>query len=197
MHKLLIATRNKDKLQEIKQILSDDRFELCSLDDMGIAQDLPETGKTFEENAILKATTAGEKTGLLTLADDSGLEVDALNGRPGIYSARYTSGSDQDRIEKVLHELVGIPQEKRTAQFASIIALYDPKTKRINTFEGICQGYITDHPIGKHGFGYDPIFWSRDFGKTFGEATDEEKEKVSHRGRALKKLREYLMTNNQ
>lgn len=189
---LIIATRNKGKIMEIKEILSDIRFEIKSLNDIELDIDVEETGKTFTENAILKAKTIGEKTGLLTLSDDSGLEVDALGGRPGIMSARYCEGTDADRIVKLLKELMGIPKEKRTARFRVVVAIYNPTTKNIQTFEGVSEGYITEKPIGTNGFGYDPIFYNLNLGKTNAQASFEEKNRVSHRARALDKVKEYL-----
>lgn len=211
MKKLLIASNNPGKIREIKEILKGIPFEIKSLKDVDFKDDILETGKTFEENAVSKAETVGEKTGLITLADDSGLEVDALSGQPGIHSARYVQGSDKDRVNKLLGELKGIPKEKRTARFRAVVALYVPlsasnsimsslrkqgsrreEISRILTFEGISQGYITDKPIGKNGFGYDPVFFNLDLGKTNGEASPAEKNHVSHRARALFRLKGFL-----
>lgn len=194
MKDLLIATTNPGKIKEIKEILKDIPYQLKSLEDLGVDIDMEETGKTFVENAILKAKTVGEKTGFLTLAEDSGLEVDSLDGRPGVYSARYTEGSDSDRINKLLKELAGVPKEKRTARFKAVIALYNPTSKKTYTFDGISEGYITEKPRGENGFGYDPIFFNFDLGKTNGEVTEEEKNKVSHRARALEKCKAVLLT---
>jgi len=217
MKQLFIATRNPGKIREIKEILSDIPFELETLEDVNITEEIPEDGKSFEENAILKAKFVGEKTKVLTLAEDSGLEVDALGGRPGILSARYAKGSDLDRIHKLLKELKGVPKEKRTARYKAVVVLYITKnmsyprkrgsiplkdwipdqvgndnSARIVTFEGESEGYITEKPIGTNGFGYDPIFNNFDLGKTNGEATLEEKNEVSHRARALAKCKEFL-----
>lgn len=214
MRKLLIATQNPGKIKEIKEILKGIAFELKTLDDIGFSKDIQEIGESFEENAVIKAKEIGEKTGNLTLAEDSGLEVDALNGRPGIYSARYEKGSDLDRINKVLMELKGISKEKRTARFRSVVAIYIPSSNklrdsstpqrfarndnsaRIVTFEGLSEGYITEQPIGVNGFGYDPIFFNLDLGKTNGQASLEEKNRVSHRSRALIKVKEFLKKIN-
>lgn len=195
MRILLIASNNTGKIKEIKEILRGIPFEIKSLIDIRFDMDVEETGKTFAENAILKAKTIGEKTGLLTLADDSGLEVDALGGKPGIYSARYIEGTDLDRINKLLNELKGTPKEKRTARFKAVIALYDPQTKNIQTFEGVSEGCITEKPIGANGFGYDPVFFNVDLGKTNGDVTLEEKNRVSHRARALLKVKNYLTSS--
>jgi len=193
MTKLLIATRNKGKVKEIKDILSDLPFEIVSLDDVGFEGDVEETGNTFQENATIKAETVGKRTKLLTLSDDSGLEVDALEGRPGVQSARYIEGSDSDRVYKVLEELKNIPVEERTARFVAVVAVYNPLEGKTYTFEGESHGRIIDAPRGSNGFGYDPIFFNFDLGKTNGEATNEEKNSVSHRARALIKCKQLLL----
>lgn len=192
MRHLLLATKNKGKIKEIREILKGISLELNTLSDIGIQDEIEETGKTFEENAILKVKIVGERTGKLTLAEDSGLEVDALGGRPGVLSARYIGGSDLDRNNKLLKELKSIPKEKRTARFRSVVAIYNPQTKQIQIFGGESHGYITEKPIGENGFGYDPIFFNLDLSKTNGEATFEEKNKVSHRARALIKCKKFL-----
>lgn len=190
---LLIATANKGKLLEIKEILEGIPFEIKSSSEMGINNDVPETGNTFQENAQIKAETIGRKINKLTLAEDSGLEVDALSGRPGIYSARYISGSDEDRVNKVLEELKGIPNEKRTARFICVAALYDPRTQKTEFFEGVSRGVITQKPAGVNGFGYDPIFYNLDLNKTNAQASLEEKNLVSHRARSLNKIKKFLI----
>lgn len=192
MIKLLLATKNPGKVREIKEILKDIQMNLISLDEIEFNDDIAETGKTFEENAIIKAKTIGEKTGILTMAEDSGLVVDALGGRPGIHSARYTVGSDTERINKLLRELKGIPKGKRTARYKAVVVIYDPKTKKINTFSGECEGYITEKPIGINGFGYDPVFYCSELDKTNGEALSSEKNRVSHRYKALSQTRKIL-----
>lgn len=200
MNQLLIATKNKGKIKEIKEILSGLPFEFKSLDDVDFKEEIKETGKNFEENACIKAKSVGKKTGLLTLAEDSGLEIDALGGKPGVYSARYCQGSDLDRINKILGEFRGIPEEKKTARFVSVVAIYDPVSKKTYIFEGVSKGGITEKPIGKDGFGYDPIFYNFDLKKTNAQASLEEKNKVSHRGRAIRKAKlilEKLLNNNQ
>ena len=192
MRKLLIATNNSGKFNEIRAILNNIPYKLVSLLKAGITEEIPETGRTFEENAVQKARYVGEKTGLLTLADDSGLEVDYLDGRPGVRSARYVSGSDEDRVNQVLRELNEVPIEKRGAKFVAVVALFDPKTKSIKTFRGESLGRITGKAVGSGGFGYDPVFYNFDLGKTNAEATPEEKNKVSHRSRALQQARIFL-----
>ena len=194
MRRLLIATRNKGKFLEIKEILKGLPFELLNLD---AAQKIPkdfdveETGKSFLENAVLKAKTFGRMSGFLTLADDSGLEVKALTGRPGIYSARYAETTEK-RNQKLLRELKNIPWPKRAAQFRCVVAIFDPQTKKLASTEGICQGRIVDGPIGKHGFGYDPIFYLPKFKKTMAQLKLNQKNAISHRGKALKKVRKIL-----
>lgn len=193
MKQLLIASANPHKIMEIKLILYGIPFAIQDYADVGMTEDVAETGSSYEENARIKAETAGKRFNMLTLADDSGLEVDALNGRPGIHSARYAEGGAKGRIRKLLLELSGVPDEKRTARYRSVVALFDPGTGAYRSFEGVCEGSIVMEERGRHGFGYDPIFYSYDLKKTFGEASDEEKHTVSHRARALGKCREYLV----
>ena len=193
MQKLLIATTNAHKLQEIKELIKDLSLGVVSPKDINKHGQAEETGKTFEENARLKAQYWGEKPGLLTLAEDSGLEIDALGGKPGIYSARYSEGSDSDRTSQILKEMKNIPEGKRSARYCEVVALYNPLTKEIKTFEGISEGKITTKPDGGNGFGYDPIFYSFDLKKTFAEASMEEKNQISHRGKAFNKVKEYLV----
>ncbi len=192
---LIIATRNKGKFSEIVEGLKDLPLEFFSLDDR---KEIPqgfsvlETASTFEGNAILKAMTIGKMTSILTLSDDSGLEVDALGGRPGVLSARYVQGTDEDRFRKLLEEMKDAPDEKRGAQFHAVIALYDPATERVRTCEGICRGVITREPQGNGGFGYDPIFYHEGLGKTIAQMSLEEKNRASHRGFALQGVRKVL-----
>lgn len=195
MRKLIICTRSKGKFPEIVKKFRGLPFDFLNLNDIEeISKDfeVDETEKTFKGNAILKAKTFGEMTGILTLADDSGLEVDALGGRPGVYSARYAPGTDKDRYEKLLKELEGVPDEKRTARFKCVVAIYDPKTKIVKACQGTCEGKITFSPRGSFGFGYDPVFLNPSLGKTNAELTAEEKNKISHRGKALEKARKLL-----
>jgi XTP/dITP diphosphohydrolase len=192
MLKLLLATTNQGKIREIKEVLKDIPLEIITLNDLNINIGVEENGKTFEENAIIKTKIIGKRTGYITLGEDSGLEVDALNGRPGIYSARYCEGTDKDRNDKLLRELKGTAKDKRTARYRAVVAVYDPNKKTINTFEGMSEGFIIEKPIGTNGFGYDPIFYNLDLKKTNAEISLSEKNKVSHRGRALEKCKEYL-----
>lgn len=193
--KLLIATRNPGKLKEFQQILKSLDFKLLSLDQIKTLPqdfDIPETGKTFKANAILKAKAYGEKTQLMTVADDSGLMIDYLNGQPGVHSSRFAQGDHQAAMQKILKSLTSLPQSKRTAKFVSVLALYNPQTKKITLFTGESHGWIVSKPQGQTGFGYDPIFFSKDLNKTYGQATNQEKNQVSHRAQALKKLKVFL-----
>ena len=204
--KILLATRNKNKAREVAAILSEYRdqlgeIELLTLDDAGITDDVEENGSTFEENAMIKAR-AGAASGLITLADDSGIEVDALGGAPGIYSARFAGGHGDDKAnnELLLQKLQGVPKEKRTARYAVAIACVLPDGETF-TVRGTAEGLILDSYDGTGGFGYDPLFWSLDLQKSFGRATPEEKNGVSHRGRAVRlaasELIRRLQTQNE
>jgi len=193
--KLLIATRNPGKLKEFQQILKSLDFKLLSLDQIKTLPqdfDIPETGQTFKANAILKAKAYGEKTQLMTVADDSGLMIDYLNGQPGVHSSRFAQGDHQAAMQKILKSLTSLPRSKRTAKFVSVLALYNPQTKKITLFTGESHGWIASKPQGQTGFGYDPIFFSKDLNKTYGQATNQEKNQVSHRAQALKKLKVFL-----
>lgn len=194
MPKLIIASRNKGKIKEISEILSDLPLQIISLNDLKIKDLLSESGNSYQENAIFKAKTIGQKTNLLTIADDSGLEIDVLDGKPGVRSARYVNGSDLDRINRVLDELEGVPSKKRTARFVAVVALYCPFDNKVYTFKGLSYGCITDKPHGQNGFGYDPIFYNFDLDKTNGQATYRQKNRVSHRVRALIKAKQLLFT---
>jgi XTP/dITP diphosphohydrolase len=196
MKKLLIATRSKGKFPEIISELRGLPFEFLNLSNISELPknfEVEEPAFTFEGNAIVKAMTIGKKTGLLTLAEDAGLEVDALDGRPGVYTARYAPGTDEYRYRKLLGELQNIPKEKRTARFRAVIAIYDPQNDKVRTCEGTYEGIITSEPRGGNGFGYDPVFYNVDMNKTNAEMTIEEKNGVSHRGKALQKAKEILI----
>ena len=195
MRKLLIATRNKGKFPEIVALLRGLPFEFVSLGDVSeLPKDfeVEEPAMTFEGNAIIKAMTFGSKTGLLALADDSGLEVDALGGRPGVLSARYAPGSDADRCRKLLAELKEVPESQRTARFRAVIAIYDPQNEKVRTCAGACEGRITTEPRGSNGHGYDPVFFVSARNKTCAEMSLEEKNSISHRGKALRTAGEIL-----
>lgn len=192
MKKILIATHSKGKLREIEKILNGLPFKIVSLKEAGIDFEVEETGKTFKANAILKARTYGKLTGLLTLAEDAGLEVDALGEAPGIYSARYCPGTDENRYRLLLKNLKGVSIKKRTARFKAIVAVFDPKTGKIKTCQGVFEGRIATEPKGKHGLGYDPVFYNPELKKRSAELTTKEKNKISHRGKAWRKARKIL-----
>lgn len=186
MKQIVIASNNVGKLAEFKEMLRG--YTVLSPKELGIDFDVEETGATFFDNALLKARALYELCGLPALADDSGLCVDALDGAPGVFSARYSGGTDRDNIEKLLRELDGV--KNRAAHFVSCIVYYDGD--RTLEAVGETHGHITDAPHGDGGFGYDPVFYSDDLKKTFGTATGEEKNGVSHRARALAKMSELL-----
>ena len=191
---LLLATHNADKTREIQRILGA-KFAVRDLSKHPEISKPLENGKTFEENAILKAIAASRKLPSLVIADDSGLEVDALGGAPGIYSARYAgeNASDAKNVEKLLRELRArnVADEKRSARFRCVIALARNE-KLLGAFEGVVEGNIVDPPRGSGGFGYDPVFQPKEFKQTFAEMPSELKNKISHRAQAIAALREAL-----
>lgn len=198
--RFIIATNNPKKLKELERILNPLGIEAVSAKDLGVKLDeVEETGSTFAENAFIKANAAFEKTGIPAIADDSGLSVDALGGKPGVYSARYAgeNATDEDRINKLLEEMKNIPDERRTAHFTSSVCCILPDGSKI-AVEGICSGKIGYESVGEDNFGYDPIFIYNNE-KTFAQMTAEEKDKVSHRGKSLqmlqKELKKYLEEN--
>lgn len=193
--RLLIATNNRGKSRELSALLKDASWECTTPADEGITLEPEETGKTFEENAVIKAKAFARASGLITLADDSGLEVDALNGAPGIHSARYAGpeATDAQRNDYLLAKLSGVPWEKRQARFRCVIAIAFPDD-RLVLCKGECAGLIALEPRGENGFGYDPIFYFPELGKTMAELTPEEKGRVSHRGKAVRKAREFLQS---
>jgi XTP/dITP diphosphohydrolase len=191
--RLLIATHNRGKLIEYQEMFADLLFELVTLDDVGIRDDVAENGATFAENARVKALDYARASGLLTLADDSGLQVDALGGEPGVRSKRYAgeNKSDAERIAFLLDKLRDVPPGKRAARFRCAIALATPDGKLWEA-EGTCEGKIAFEPRGKNGFGYDPIFEIAERGARMAELSTAEKNKVSHRAHAAKKARDIL-----
>ncbi len=195
--KLVLATKNKGKIAEIKEFLSDVKgLEVLSILDFPEDKIPPieETGKSFEENAFIKAFTVAKATGLPALADDSGLEVDALGGKPGVRSARFGGEgiTDAERNKKLLSLLENVPSKERSARFRCCMVLVVPPEFEKYVAEGVCEGYITTEPRGSHGFGYDPIFYLPKYGKTMAELTRSEKNKISHRGKALEKMKEII-----
>ena len=193
MPRLLLATTNKGKAAEYRDLLKGLDFELVTLDQDGISQQADESYNTFEENARHKAAFYAELGGLLTLADDSGLEVDALGGEPGVRSSRYAgdNATDADRVAFLLNKLKDIPQQKRMARFRCVIAIARPAGP-VQTTEGVCIGYIAMEPAGNNGFGYDPVFFLPEYGRTIAELPPEIKNHISHRGRAAVKARRLL-----
>lgn len=187
--KVLAATGNKGKIREFSEILTPLGFDVVSPKDIGIDIDPEETGETFAENALIKATAFMQASEMPVIADDSGLAVDFLGGAPGIYSARYAEGSDADRCEKLLKNMADA--DDRTARFISAVALVFPDGKTVQA-EGSCEGEIAFSPVGENGFGYDPIFYIAEFGKTVAEMSADEKNAISHRGKALRLLAEKL-----
>lgn len=194
MRKLLLATTNKGKAREYQALLKGIPFNIVTPADVGITPEVAETGRTYKENARLKAITLAKESSLLTLADDSGLEVDALGGEPGVRSARYAGKgvTDSARNDFLLGKLKGVPEKERTARFVCVIAIATPEGK-VTLYEGECRGFITNAPRGTHGHGYDPVFYVPELGKTMAELTLEEKNKVSHRARAAEKARRALI----
>ncbi|MGM0415152.1 MAG: XTP/dITP diphosphatase [Bacillota bacterium] len=194
MKKLLISTGNQDKIIEIRYEYQELDYEIVAPGQLGLELDVEETGSTLEENALLKARAGARASNLLTLADDTGLEVDALDGRPGIYSARFAGeeATYADNNQKLLKLLKDFPEEERTACFVTVAALVDPATGREETVRGICCGRIISEFRGDNGFGYDPIFYLPEKGKTFAELTTAEKNRISHRANALKKMKKIL-----
>ena len=202
MTDIILATRNKNKVKEIKMLLADLPVNVISLSEL--KREVPkiiEDGNTFEENAIKKAVTISKISKKITLADDSGLEVDSLEGKPGIYSARFAGGyaTDRDNNLKLLEHLKGISEDKRTAQFKCVIAIANDKSV-LKVVEGICKGHIGFSEKGINGFGYDPIFICQDYNKTFAELELKIKNKISHRAKALEKAKlvlEEILFNNK
>lgn len=188
--KIIAATKNKNKLREFGEILKG--FEILSQEEAGIDIDVEETGTTFEENSLLKAKAIYDMTGIPAIADDSGLCVDALDGAPGVYSARYGGEGydDKGRVTLLLENMKNVPDDKRSARFVCAITLVDENG--ILTARGECEGKIDYAPRGTNGFGYDPVFFVEKFGKTMAEITPEQKNEISHRGKALKIFSEKI-----
>ena len=193
MLEIVISSRNKEKKRELKALLKGLKIKVLDLNDFQAAPKVEEKGKTFEENAAAKALKIASFTKRLTIADDSGLEVEALGGRPGIYSARFAGENTTYEVNnrKLLRALGGIPKPKRRAKFVCVIAIAD-KNKLVGLVRGECIGRITFEPKGKNGFGYDPVFFSPKYNKTFAQLSSKEKNSISHRGRALRKARKII-----
>ena len=198
MRTLLVATGSPHKLAELRRLFGPLPFDLRTLADEGIVDEAPEDGATFAENAVAKARFYAAASGLFTLADDSGLEVEALDGAPGVSTRRYAgpNATDAENIEKLLVAMRGLPPERRVARFVCTMAVVDPRAQvhrggmKARTFRGTCRGRITGEPRGAFGFGYDPVFEVR--GRTMAERSPSEKDRLSHRGRAAVRAGRYL-----
>ncbi|HEX8922261.1 MAG TPA: RdgB/HAM1 family non-canonical purine NTP pyrophosphatase [Pyrinomonadaceae bacterium] len=195
-NELLIATTNKGKIVELRSLLASSPLRLRSLEGFPEIEDVEETGTTFADNSALKASAYASQTGLWTLADDSGLEVDALGGAPGVFSARYGGEglNDAQRVELLLEKLSGCAEQERSARFICVIAIADPQGQIVNLSTGRCEGQIALAPRGTGGFGYDPVFIPSGFAQTFGELPPEIKKSISHRALALDGARSFLMS---
>ncbi len=193
MKKLIFATGNQGKLKEIREIMADLDVEVLSMKEAGVKTEIEENGTTFEENAVIKARTVGKLTGELTLADDSGLEIDYLNKEPGVYSARYMGEDTPYHIKNasLIKHLEGVPMEQRTARFVCVIAAVFPDG-RVETARGTIEGVIGYEERGENGFGYDPIFYVPELNCSTAELTPGQKNEISHRGKALRKMKEIL-----
>ena len=189
--RLVVGTRNAKKLEELRTLLADLPVNVVSVGELGEAPEVEEDGDTFEANAVKKATVLAKALGEWVIADDSGLAVDALGGRPGVLSARYggPGASDEDKVANLLGELADVPAEERTAHFHCVIALASPQGVE-TVAEGRCEGLIAAEPLGQNGFGYDPVFLYPSMGQTFAQIGSEAKHRVSHRGQALARFRE-------
>lgn len=191
--KIIFATGNKDKMKEIRMILADLGMPISSMKEAGIQADIEENGASFEENALIKARAVQKISGGIVLADDSGLEIDWLNGEPGIYSARYLGEDTSYDIKnaKILERLADAPKEKRGARFVCCVAAVLPDGTELVS-RGVMEGEIADHIAGANGFGYDPIFWLPQYQCTSAEISPEQKNEISHRGKALREMRKKL-----
>ncbi len=192
MTKIILATHNKHKIEEIKTILSDLPLQVLTLNDFPNVPPLKEEGTTFQENSLQKAQTVYERTKIPALADDSGLEVFYLNGRPGVVSARYAGegATDEANNQKLLSQMLGVAPRRRRAQFRAVLTLLGDGT--VETTEGICSGMLAESPRGTNGFGYDPIFLPAGFSRTYAELTAMEKNTISHRAKALAAMKDVL-----
>lgn len=203
MLKLVLASRNKKKIAELETLLGalSSKVQVLSLDDIGFTDDIVEDGDTFAANSLIKASVPA-RLGYIGVADDSGLAVDALGGAPGVYSARYSGegAGDGENNKKLLAALADVPDEKRTARFCTVVTCAFPDGTNFQV-EGVCEGRILHAPAGEGGFGYDPLFYYEPFGKSFAELTADEKNAVSHRGKAMRafvqKLTEYIENNGE
>ena len=194
VNRIIIATKNKGKSREIKDIIKIDGVEFIDLNDLNFNDEIEETGKTFAENALIKASTVYQLYRMPVIADDSGLVVDALGGKPGVYSARYAgeNATDEENYNKLLKEMNGVPDIERKARFVCVAVFYYDIDKYYLE-KGEVEGYITYNPVGEEGFGYDPVFYVPEFKKTMAELPPEIKNRISHRGKAFRKLRPHII----
>ena len=195
MPRLLLATNNAGKAAELRTLLDGCGWATVTPQEIGLAFDVEETGETYHDNALIKAVAGMQASGLVTLADDSGLEVQALGGEPGVHSARFL-GEDAtfaERFAEIERRLAGLPLEQRTCRFIAVVAVADPRTGDVRFAEGEVRGLVASQPLGEGGFGYDPIFWSPDQSATFGELPEHEKAIISHRARAVANARQILL----
>ncbi|MEC1177667.1 XTP/dITP diphosphatase [Metasolibacillus meyeri] len=191
---VVIATKNKGKAKDFEALFTPLGYEVVTMFDVAPNMEIEETGTTFEENAVLKAEALAEALQMLVIADDSGLAIDALNGEPGVYSARYAGDHDDEaNIVKVLEKLQGVPEEQRTARFCCALAVAGPQLETYTVF-GTCEGVILEEKRGTNGFGYDPIFYVPQLQRAMAELSPEEKGAISHRGNAIRKLADVLPT---
>ena len=194
MKQVVIATKNKGKAKDFEALFAPLGYEVVTMFDVAPDLEIEETGTTFEKNAVLKAETLAKQLNTIVIADDSGLAVDALNGEPGVYSARYAGDHDDEaNIVKVLEKLQGVPTEKRTARFCCALAIAGPGMETTTLF-GTCEGVILEEKRGTNGFGYDPIFFVQALNRAMAELSPEEKGSISHRGNAIRQLKEKLPT---
>ncbi|MCX7959771.1 MAG: RdgB/HAM1 family non-canonical purine NTP pyrophosphatase [Deltaproteobacteria bacterium] len=193
-NRIIIASKNHGKIREIQEILKGIPFETAGMTAAGINDEIDENGKSYSENALIKAMHIYTITGERVISDDSGLEVDALSGRPGIYSARYAETSEK-RIQRLLTELKGVPAEKRSARFVCVSCLLINRETRY-FFHGTVEGFITTEPRGNNGFGFDPVFFLPEYNMTMAELSSEIKNSISHRAKAFSELRNFLISGN-
>jgi XTP/dITP diphosphohydrolase len=190
---VVLATRNRHKGAELAELLADLPFRIRTMDEFPDVPDVVEDGETCEANAVKKARAVSDATGLLAVADDTGLEVDALGGRPGVYAARYAGmqATYEDNWKKLLREMTGVPRDRRTAHFVTVAAVASPSDV-VAVTTGRLDGLIAEEPVGERGFGYDPVFYVPELGKTLAELSGEEKNRISHRAKAFAQVRDLL-----
>lgn len=193
MRRLIVATQNKGKIAEINKLFAGMNFDVMSMGQAGMQTDIEETGKSFRENSLIKAKAVFDKMGGAVLADDSGLEVDYLNGAPGIYSSRFAGefATDTDKVQKLLQLMEGVPGEKRTARFVCAATLIFEDGTMLQE-QAVCEGYIADEPKGNNGFGYDPVFFLPEFNMTMAQLDSDAKNKISHRAKALQLIKSRI-----